>query len=114
MSASTTHLIIEQGADLSQAITGLTSYNGQTARAMIRSSFGGALLAELTCSAIADGSCTVSLTAAQTALLVAGPDAGINQRDVAIGWWDLEAVNGDTVTRLAQGRVILSREVTTS
>ncbi len=117
MTASTLHLTVEQGATFSQTIAvtsgAATTYDAYTARAKLRQcGFRGAVLAEFTCSAIAAGSMTISLTAAQTALLVAPVWARVDDRSVQVGVWDLELVSGSTVVRSREGVVKLSREAT--
>jgi hypothetical protein len=112
VTATNLNLTIEQGATFSQTIAVGSGYNGHTARGTLRRSFGGDILAELTCSAISAGNVTVSLTAAQTRDLTA-IGALPSEREVVIGAWDLEADNAGAVARLRQGKVILSREATT-
>ncbi len=53
MSASTLNLVIEQGATFTQAVSVGAAYNGYTARAALRRSFGGALLATFTATTVA-------------------------------------------------------------
>lgn len=113
MSATALNLTIEQGATLSLAIAlGAATWDGQAATAVIRSRFGGTLVKALTCSAIAASAVTISLTAAETALLTAPASARNDERDVVLGYWELLATTGGTVvTRLRQGTVTLSRQV---
>jgi hypothetical protein len=115
MSATTLNLTIEQGATFSQTIAVGNTYDGYTARAKLRSQFGpcGELLATFTCSAVSSGNVTLSLTAAQTALLLAPTWAQWDERSILIGVWDLELVSGATVVRARQGEVDLSLEATT-
>ncbi len=115
MTASVLHLTIEQGATFSQAIavSGGNTLDAYTARAKIRRrGFLGCELVAFTCSAISSGNMTLSLTADQTAMLLAPAWAEVDQRLVDIGVWDLELVSGATVIRSRQGTVKLSREAT--
>ncbi len=115
MSATTLHLLIEQGATFSQTIAVATgsTYDAYTARAKLRQTgFAGAVLAEFTCSAISSGSMTVSLTATQTGAILAPAWASADERAVPVGVWDLELVSGATVVRSRQGVVKLSLEAT--
>lgn len=112
MSATALNITIEQGATFSQVIAVGGTYDGDTARATMRRTFGGEKLADLTCSAISAGNVTISLTAVETAALTV-MDGTPTEREIVIGVWDLEAVDGASVVRLRQGKVILSREATT-
>lgn len=112
MTATALNLTIEQGATFTQAIDlGAATWNGQTPSATIRTRFGGTLVKALTCSAIAANLVTISLTAAEAALLVAPASARDDERAVVIGYWELIATNAGVVTRLRQGTVTLSRQV---
>lgn len=112
MSATALNLTIEQGATYSLSIDlGAATWNGQTAAAVIRDRFGGTLLKALTCSAIAANAVTISLTAAESALLSAPAYARDDEAAVIIGHWELIATQGAAVTRLRQGTVTLSRQV---
>ena len=116
MIAGTYNLTIEQGATLSRVLTwtdsndALVDLTGYTARAQARDGYdsdtkvvdlttenggitlGGAL-----------GTITLAMTATATAALSPMTD----------GRWDLELISaGGTVTRLVQGRCIISLEVT--
>jgi hypothetical protein len=77
---------------------------GWTARASVRTDYGGSLIIELTCTipVPANGEVLVSLTAEQTTALLS-----------QVGVYDLELVNGATVKRLAWGAVDISPEATT-
>jgi hypothetical protein len=115
MSATTLNLTLEQGATFSQtiAVASDTSLDAYTARARVRRrGFRGCLVVDLTCSAILNGSLTVSLTAAQTAALIPPTWAEVDQRLIDLGVWDLELVSGSTVVRSREGVVKLSREAT--
>jgi hypothetical protein len=109
--ATTLNLTIEQGANLSQVITVGTTYNGRTPSAKIRDRFGGTLLTSPSCTAVSAGDTTISLTAAQTAALSAPAYARDDERNVVIGYWELTDTNAGVVTRLRQGTVTLSRQV---
>jgi hypothetical protein len=106
MAAGDHDLYIEQGATFVQhyAVTdeGFT-WAGWTARSQIRSApaDSGELLLNLTpYLSISDATVTLAIPAAQTQTLTRN------------GVWDLEMVQGSTVVRILQGRMILSREVT--
>ena len=114
MTAATVNLAIEQGATfvkslLWQAGDPLAPLNltGYTARMQIRPSVGSyEVLLELTSSAGialggAAGTIVITITAAQTAAMTK-----------LSGVYDLEMINGAVVTRLAQGTVTVSPEVT--
>ncbi len=67
--ATKLNLSIDQGATFSQTIAVGSTYSGYTVRGKLRQTgFLGALLADLTCTAVSvGGDTTISLTAAQTA-----------------------------------------------
>ncbi len=112
MAATNLDLTIEQGATFSQAIAlGASTWNGQAATAQIRSKFDGGKLVDIT-AAIATDTLTLSLTAVQTAALVAPAYARADEQTVLIGYYDVESISGDVVTRHRQGRVYLSRGIT--
>ncbi len=109
MSAGTLNLTIEQGANLSQAVTVDTAFNGRTPTGAIYDRFGGRLLVALTATAVSGGSTTLSLTAAQTAALRAPAYIRDNERSCVIGYYELIDTNAGVVTRIKQGTVTLSR-----
>ncbi len=109
MTARNLTLVIEQGATFSQAFGLGTAKNGRTCRAILRPSFLSYLLATFACSDVADGVTNVSLTNAETAALIAPPNAGLRDREVLYGTWELESTDGTTVDREYQGQVLLSR-----
>lgn len=111
MPASALNLTIEQGVTLAQAVTGLSAYNGRTPTAVVRDRFGGRLLATLTCTEVADGSTTVGLSATLSAALSAPAYAKDTERSVVIGYWEMIDTNGETKTRIKEGTVTLSRQV---
>jgi hypothetical protein len=112
MTASALNLTIEQGATFTQAIAlGASTWNGQSATALLYDRFGGNLLATLTCSAIAADSVTISLTAAETGELDAPAYIRNTERKFVFGYWELTATTGPTITRLREGVVYLSRQV---
>lgn len=112
MPASTLNLTIEQGATFSQSIAlGAATWNGHSAIAKLYDRFGGQLLAEFTCSAIAANAVTISLTATQTAELTVPAYIRDDQRKFTYGYWDLTADDAVTITRLREGTVLLSRQV---
>lgn len=111
---TTSNVLIEQGATFTLAVALASGYDGLTPRATIRDAFGGTALATLTCTVVSGNSTTLSLTAAETAALIAGDDARPGERDAILGHWDLETESLDgVVVRHRQGTVVLSREVTT-
>lgn len=113
MPATALNITIEQGATFSQVVNVGATYQGITPTGQLRRSFGGDLLAALTCSAVdGSGNTTISLTATQTGSLQP-IDALPSEREVVIGVWDLETSSGGTVVRHRQGKVILSREAST-
>jgi len=113
MAATRLDITIEQGATFSQTIAVGEAYDGYTARASIRTAFGGSRVVDLSCTTVASGNTTISLTAAQAALLTAPAYARADEREVKIGEWDLELVSGETVVRSRYGEANLSREATT-
>lgn len=109
MPASTLNLNIDQGATFSQVVAAGLAHSGSTTRAVMRRYFGGGIVATFACTAVdVSGNTTVSLTAAETAVLVAPPHVRHDERKVPIGFWELEVI-GATVTRTHQGSVTLSR-----
>jgi hypothetical protein len=99
---------IEQGATLSFTVTVTTSagavypLTGATAAAILRENTSATTHWDFTCSvAESTGVITVSMTAAETAAIT-----------ITDGVWDLELTEGATVTRLVQGVVEISHEVT--
>jgi hypothetical protein len=113
MPATALDLTIEQGATFSQAIAlGAGTWDGQVVTAQIRSAFGGQLLATFT-GVIASGTLTLSLTATQTAAIQGPAHARADEREIVIGYYDAESVNAGVITRHRQGKVTLSREVST-
>ncbi len=105
-------LRIEQGATWVQTVCVETAVDvprdltGYAARMQIRSSHGGSVMLEPTCtiSGVA-GTVSLSLTAAATTALVLTEPAV---------WWvyDLELVHASGIERLLEGRVQITREVT--
>lgn len=114
MTATKQDITIEQGATYSDTLAVGTAYNTYTARGKIRDAFGGNVLADFTGGTVTAGSVSISLTAAQTAALTATDVQSDQDREVPLGFYDIELVSGDlvTVVRVRQGKVILSREVT--
>ncbi len=112
MTARNLTLVIEQGATFSQAFGLGTDKNGRTCRAILRSSFLGYSIATFSCSVVATGVTTISLTSAITAALNAPLRSGLLEREVLYGTWELESTDGVTVDREYQGQVILSRRNT--
>ena len=99
---------IEQGSTFSFTIT-VTSdtgavypLTGATAAAILRETYSTTAHTDFTCAvAESTGVITVSLTAAETAAIT-----------ITSGVWDIELTEGTTVTRLLQGTVEISPEVT--
>lgn len=87
---------------------------GCTATAKLKDTFTGSTLATFTCSIPSPTSGTVRLVllpATTTALTATFPDT--SARSVVFGVWDFEVTDGTDTVRGAQGKAILSREVTT-
>lgn len=113
MTATTRNITIEQGAAFSTTLSVGAGKAGDAVTAKIRAGFGGDLLATFA-GEIEDETLTISLTAAQTAALVAPTGTPDDLRDVVIGQYDAVSVDGDDVeTRHLQGRVTLSRKAST-
>ena len=99
---------IEQGSTFSFTITvtdsvgAVYALTGATAAARLRETFASSTSSSFTC-AVAEltGIITVSMTAAETAAIT-----------ITSGVWDIELTEGSTVTRLLQGTVEISPEVT--
>lgn len=109
MPATNLNIEIEQGATFSQVVAAGVAHAGLTPRAVLRRCFGGAVLATFACTIVdVSGNTTVSLTAEQTKALCV-PWAAYDERKVPCGVWDLETVNGSTITRTHQGTATLSR-----
>ena len=99
---------IEQGATFSFTITITTSagaiytLTGATAAAKLRETKASSTSTSFTCAvAESTGIITVSLTAVETAAIT-----------ITSGFWDIELTEGTTVTRLLEGEVEISQEVT--
>lgn len=112
MPATILNLTLEQGATFSSTIAVGAGYDAYTARAKLRREFGGEVLATFACTTVSGGNTTVSLTATETAALTSPTWARTDEREIAVGVWDLELVSGATVVRARQGTVKLSREAT--
>lgn len=114
MSAGTYDLKIEQGATLSLTFTYQNeagtpiNLTNMTARAKIREDFGSAVVLELT---TANGRITLGGALGTIALNVPATTTATLSAPFE-GVWDLELVNGATVTRLLQGKAVVSPEVT--
>jgi hypothetical protein len=108
MTATVTHLTIEQGATFSAPISG---GGAGSLRAKMRRRSDGAFLGEFTCSGTG-ASGTISLTAAQTALLFPPPWVKVDERECLLAYYDVEEVLGDVVTRRQEGNVYLRQEMT--
>lgn len=104
------NIIIRQGATFATTLRLGSAYDGLVPRATIRDRFGGAEIATLTCSTVASGLSTLSLSAAQTAALPAGPSS---DRQSVLGVFDVETESSGVVIRHAEGIALMSREATT-
>jgi hypothetical protein len=99
---------IEQGATYALTV-GITDDNGAvyamptaTAAAILRETKDAVAHTDFTCSINSTtGVITVSLTATETSAIT-----------ITSGFWDLELTEGTTVTRLLEGTVEISQEVT--
>lgn len=116
MAAGRYRLVIEQGATLDQLIRwrdgdgALVDLTGYTARCQVRASFASETkLIDLTTE---NGGIELG-GAAGTIRLLASAETTAALALTGLGVWDLELVSpGGVVTRLLEGRVVLSREVT--
>lgn len=122
MPAAQHNFVIEQGATFSRVLIIKTSggvpivLTGNTIRGQIRSRTSDAdALATFTCTLsdqdTAPGEVTISLTAAETTALNAGPQISA-RRKLAEYAYDIERVSGSTVYRLLEGIVQVSPEAT--
>lgn len=113
-------ITLNQGADFRLIVTvkqgGVAcDLTGITPRAKIRPDFTAATILTMTCSIIApatNGQVLIAATPAQIATITP-PTAPAGQREIAIGFWDLELDDGALVGRFLEGNVTLSREATT-
>lgn len=115
MPATEQRLIIEQGATFSQAFSVSTALNGATVAGKIRNTFNqplSLLIATFSCTDVAAGSTTASLTAAVTAALRRPITARFDEYRVLIGYYDLEVTLGAAVTRSYHGPVFLDSRQT--
>lgn len=110
MIAGTYNINIPQGSTCALTVTLKDSAGvviniaGYTFASQIRKTYGGTLIASFTCAVVGDGSAgqmTISLTAAQTTLLLETSYV-----------YDLKYTNGSTIKRVMQGEVTISQEVT--
>lgn len=103
---------IYQGATFSRVLTwkddsdNLINLTGYTARMQIRQRVGGDVLTTLTTE---NGGITLGGAAGTITLTISATNTAAITMD---GVYDLEMVSGSTVTRLLQGSVTLSKEVT--
>lgn len=121
MSAGVANLLIQQGETFSRLITIEDSLGvpinltGYTARAQIRlTAQSTTIAASFLCTFDADrstGKITISLTDTQTSAITA---TGDTYSVLSTYTWDLEIIVGSTVTRLLNGTVTVSPEVTRS
>jgi len=119
MSAQVLNLdVIEQGATFSQVVTlnPVINLTGCTGRCQIRQYTNQSypVLAAPVITIDANpllGKFTIAMTAAITA---AFPTAGLTHSDRLTCYYDVEMVNGTTITRVLQGSVQVSPRVTTA
>lgn len=124
MSAGHLDLVIEKGATFSKILTwkdsegSLVNLTGYTARMKVKESYSSSsAILDLTTenSKIslggANGTITITVSATDTAALT----ANMNLKEIIseLYVYDLELISGSTVTRLLQGNVYVSEEVTT-
>jgi selenophosphate synthetase-related protein len=114
MAAGVYDITIEQGATFTMSLTWKDStgspvnLTGYTARMQVRENYEAeSTLVSLTSSG---GDITLGGALGTIAVTIAASATQLLQLDEAV--YDLELVNGATVTRLIQGRAIISREVT--
>ena len=114
MAAGVYDITIEQGATFTMSLTWKDStgspvnLTGYTARMQVRTNYEAeSTLVSLTSSG---GDITLGGALGTIAVTIAATATQSLQLDEAV--YDLELVNGATVTRLIQGRAIISREVT--
>ncbi len=112
MAAGKLDIVIEEGADFSMTLTWLDNagaavdITGYTARMKVKEAVGGTLIQSLTDgSGITLGGTAGTVVIAMTAVQTAG-------YDFDWGVYDLELVTGGVVTRLVEGAVKFTREVT--
>jgi hypothetical protein len=113
MAASTYDITVEQGATFSLVVTwrdsggALIDLTGYSAKMDIRRSVGGALI-----KALASGSgITLGGAAGTITITISAVDTGTFTES---GVYDLELTTGSTITRLLQGAMSVSPQVTTS
>lgn len=127
------NLYVNEGETWSFVYTHLDSsgnavdLTGYTSAMSIRREYGGSLMAYLTTGADADGGTitlggatgiiTISMTATETGSFISGIDidsliSGENVANVEPYIFDLEIVDGETVTRVLQGAFLIRRGVT--
>ena len=104
------NITIQQGATFSQALT-LDDTSGKSYRAKLVDRFWCAVKG-LTCTVTNSTTVTISLTATETAALCLPGNMADDERSGKFGYWDIEEVDGVTVTRTHQGVVTISREAT--
>ncbi len=112
MPARTDIIVIEQGATFSKALAMGTARNGLACRAYLYDRIGGQSLAAITASDVANGITTISLTAAQTSVILAPIWTDPHESEIAVGVWMLETVDGETIERCWEGRAFLALRVT--
>lgn len=115
MAAGRYDITIEQGAtfslpisykDSTGSVVDLVGGNGYTARMMIKESAGGTAIISLTNSS----GITLAASGNNIVIEISATDTAAMDFDNAV--YDLEIVSGAEVTRVLEGKVKLSREIT--
>ena len=115
MAAGRYDITIEQGAtfslpisykDSTGSVVDLVSGDGYTARMMIKESAGGTAIISLTNSS----GITLAASGNNIVIEISATDTAAMDFDNAV--YDLEIVSGTEVTRVLEGKVKLSREIT--
>ena len=115
MAAGKYDIVIEQGAtfklpisykDSTGSVVDLVSGNGYTSRMMIKESAGGTTIKSLT-----NGS-GMTLAASGNNIVIEISATDTAAMDFSNAVYDLEIVSGTEVTRILEGKVKLSREIT--
>ena len=115
MAAGRYDIMIEQGAtfslpisykDSTGSVVDLVAGDGYTARMMIKESAGGTAIISLTSSS----GITLASSGNNIVIEISATDTAAMDFDNAV--YDLEIVSGTEVTRVLEGKVKLSREIT--
>lgn len=114
----TYHLTIFQGADLREEFAFSDSngspvdLSGALFQAQIRTDFAAITASDLTVTVIDASAGVFAVTMPLSATTLLATSILSNSREIPWGVWDLEAVIGGDKSRLLQGNVVVSREVT--